>query len=196
MNSIVIIAAVVAGVGAPAMRDTPVHRQSAGTSSAPLVRVTVGYYLNDKEEDPSRHCQFLLLDRAGIIEPKVTTGRWYWYPKPTSDDVGAVRIFVKCDSHVALVHPRYPIFSGFATVVLTAYTKPALLRREDPTEFPIKFDDHYTVWADYSHARGGLKREWDGMPVSLRRKIGAVCCVTMSANEGDAPAIQTETWYR
>ena len=137
MLSIELIAAVVTAVGAAGGNQAGVQQQAAATG--PLVRVTIGYYLNDKVQDASRRCQFFLLDGADILPPTRVSGPRYWYPKPPEGhDPHLLRIFLTCDDHVVLVYPQYPVLGGSATVVLTVFTKPSLLRGEQPNKYPME----------------------------------------------------------
>jgi hypothetical protein len=157
-------------------RDT--LAQPVSSSGRVLALVRVGYYLNDREHDPERHCKLFFMVDGQLVTPKLVAGYMYWYPLPAEPrERRQQQVALRCDSYVlsAYVPENYDVYDGTVAIVLDAHTKLAQLLESDKYErFPIPFDQHYELWGSHSEGRFAAATHYSELPAAVRKALKGI----------------------
>jgi len=151
--------------------------------------VTIGYFLNDGEQDPAQVCHFALLVDGTEAQPVSSDGvRFQYAARP-----GAQAILLSCERHLHYSQAAYDYFVGDMTVVMSVYTQTDLLVQDRDLPTPIPFDDHYLTVVGHTEGRWRLRDEWLKLPALVQRDISAAGVV--SESDGGT-GIATTCWMK
>ena len=170
------------------------------THSEPNVEhrtVTIGFYLNDEERDPSS-CQFTLMAADTIVRPLSSSGSMFTYDVPAGDQQCALN----CEGHLAMFPLSWDLRQADTTLVLSVYTKLGLIEQDRDRGLPTERDRvqaplHYDTVVGHYEARFRLHDWWLRWPRSVRSAVREVSVLTEApkATSGDG-LINLVTWVR